>query len=477
MKRSKKIMSLVLALTMATSVFTIVPLSVNAAETNANDKGPLDSSESTSNLHYRVLEDGTAEITGCSDPTGNIVIPESIDGLTVTSIGKEAFYGYSDIKSVRLPETLTNISSTAFADCKGLASIVIPASVTSIGEDAFSGCSGISGIKVEEGNSVYDSRSECCAIIETATNTLITGCKATVIPNTVTRIGDSAFANCTDLTVLNIPDSVNTIGSHAFAGCKNLSTINIPASVYCIEKYAFMGCDSLNTITVDPANGVYDSRDNCNAIIDTDTNTLVVGCADTTIPDTVTEIGPAAFQDCQSLTNITIPDSVTTIGKSAFLDCTALQSIAIPDSVTDIRESAFDGCRSLQTVDLGNSVQTIGNDAFLGCHALQYVVIPDSVTVIGQEAFQCCTNLSCVVIGSSVKIIDENAFFSCTNLTKVIIPETVDYIKDYAFGYYNTPTQTNLKVDGFTIFGQEGTAAHRYADNNGFSFFDLTGMT
>lgn len=450
MKRSNKILSLVLALVMTITVFTIVPLSVSAAETNANDKGPLDSSESSPAFQYRILDDGTAEITSCDNATGNIVIPSEINGYTVSSIGIGAFYDESGINSVRLPETITNISSSAFANCTGLSRMIIPASVTSIGTSAFAGCKGISCMRVEEANNVYDSRCESNAIIETATNTLIAGCKATVIPNSVTSIGSSAFINSTDLRVINIPDSVTNIDPYAFAGCTSLESIKIPASVICIGKYAFGGCDSLTNLTVDPANPVFDSRDNCNAIIDTDVNSLLIGCRNSTIPDTVTSIAPSAFQFCSGLNNITIPDSVTSIGKLAFAECTGLENIVIPNSVTSINDYAFQYCTNLQSVSIGNSVQSIGESAFEGC-----------------------TDLSHLVIGNYVKTIGDYAFYDCTSLNSVFIPASVNSIGNYAIGYYYNPSQGYTPMDGFTINGYNGSAAQQYAADNGLTFIEM----
>ena len=137
----------------------------------------------------------------------------------------------------------------------------------------------------------------------------------------VTSIGNSAFQYCDGLTSVTIPNSVTSIGIYAFYGCTGLASITIPNSVTSIAKRAFSHCGGLTSIIVEGGNPVYDSRENCNAIIETTSNTLVAGCQNTTIPNTVTSIGADAFNYCTSLTNITIPNSVTSIGAGAFYGC------------------------------------------------------------------------------------------------------------------------------------------------------------
>ncbi len=256
---------------------------------------------------------------------------------------------------------MTSIGDWAFSGCYGLTEITIPDSVTNIGYMVFEGCSNITDIIVEEGNLKYDSRENCNAIIETDSNTLIFGNENSFIPNGVASIGDCAFQGCSRITNIVIPDTVTHIGYNAFAYC-GLTGITIPNSVTSIDEGAFYHCKLTNItipksvtsignrvfnvsiglmgVTVEEGNTKYDSRENCNAIIETDSNTLVFGCNNTIIPNSVTSIGDYAFAECGFLRDITIPNGVTHIGDYAF-DWSGLKSITIPNSVTSIGNYTF----------------------------------------------------------------------------------------------------------------------------------------
>ena len=205
-------------------------------------------------IYYNIIDDNQVEVTyPQSNPYfGNVTIPSSVTynnvTYSVTSISSAAFYGSYGLISVTIPNSVTSIGTYAFSGCSGLTSVTIPKSVTSISYGAFYDCSGLTSIIVAADNSYYDSRNNCNAIIETATNSLITGCMNTVIPNSVTSIGSFAFKGCSGLTSVTIPDGVTTIYESAFAYCDKLVTLSIPSSVISIEIEVFYGCENLAVI-------------------------------------------------------------------------------------------------------------------------------------------------------------------------------------------------------------------------------------
>ena len=257
--------------------------------------------------------------------------------------------------------------------------------------------------------------------------------KHIVLPQKIKEIEEYAFSGCSSLTSITIPESVKEIGKYAFSYCSSLTSISIPSSVTEIGARAFYGCRSLTSIKVDKNNLVYDSRYNCNAIIESKSNKLIMGCAKTVIPTSVKIIGEDAFSGCISLTSISIPSSVTKIGKEAFYGCISLTSISIPSSVAEIGEDAFFHCKSLTNLEILNGVKTIGYEAFSGCISLTNLEIPDGMETIENHAFSDCSSLTSISIPSSVTKIGERVFSGCSSLTSISIPSSVTEIGSEAF--------------------------------------------
>ena len=231
-----------------------------------------------------------------------------------------------------------------------------------------------------------------------------------IIPEGTTMIRSYAFDDCRTLESIVIPESVTEIGYAAFSRCVALKSIIIPESVTKIGEAAFVGCSSLESIVVAEGNPVYDSREGCNAIIETKTNILRYGSKSTNIPQSVTKIGGHAFCGCTSLEGVTIPMTVTEIGDFAFCDCRLLESIAIPKSVTKIGNSAFKGCKSLKSIIIPDSVTEIDSLAFLGCSSLKCVTFL-SRTKLGAEVFSYSSRITI------------NVPSDCVDYYKEVLPE------------------------------------------------------
>ena len=287
--------------------------------------------------------------------------------------------------------SVTSIGDEAFDGCSGLTSITIPNSVTSFGNYTFYGCSGLTSI---------------------------------IIPSSVTNIGYGAFWVCSGLASITISNSVKSIGSHAFSNCSCLTSITIPSSVMSIGDDAFSYCHGLTSIMVSSGNAIYDSRNNCKAIIETSSNTIITGCKNTVIPNSVTSIGEGAFSGCYGLTSITIPNSVKSISDYAFVNCSGLTSITIPNSVKSIGRGAFQGCSGLTSITIPNSVTSFGNYTFYGCSGLTSIIIPNSVRSIGSHAFHYCMGLTSVIseIMNPFQI-DESVFYGISNNAKLQVPQ------------------------------------------------------
>ena len=336
--------------------------------------------QGTPGLAFTSINNGTAyEVSRGTANAAHIEIPDTYNGLSVTKIADSAFYGYSGLTSITIPNSVTNIGYLAFYSCTGLTSVTIPNSVTSIGREAFSGWIGLTSITIPSSvTSIEYNPFTYCSSLETIVvsdeNTYFRG-----EGNNLIRNSDNALVAGTMNSV--IPDNVTSIGIWAFLGYTGLSSINIPNSVTSIGNQAFYGCSDLTSIS---------------------------------IPNSVTSIGGWAFQDCIGLTSVIIGNGVTSIGIYPFQGCTGVTSFSV-DSDAAVR--AFSGSTSLTTVTIGNSVTNIGATAFTGCTGLNSIFIPNSVTNIGAQAFRDCTSLNSIFIPNSVTSIGLWTFRDCTNLT------------------------------------------------------------
>lgn len=448
------------------------------------------------NRCVEVTYKGSSSYQYYDEYTGVVTIPSTVtyNGMTytVTSIGRYAFEYCEKVTGIKIPDSVTKIKYYAFHRCKNLTSITIPQGVVSIEEGVFAECINLKSIIVDNNNSVYDSRNNCNAIIETATNTLVAGCKATVIPNSIETIGNRAFIYCRSLKGITMPNSIKNIKPYAFYHCDSLTSITIPCNVNSIGSDVFSSCNMLDYVIVDKNNTTYDSRNDCNAIIETATNTLISGCANTVIPGNVTTIANSAFTGMYRITSITIPASVkciemyaftacinlaeikftnglTSIKSGAFSDCLKFTSIKIPSTVTEIAGDAFSNCNSFKNIDVeeGNSVydsrdncnaiiETSTNTLVVGCNNS---TIPNSVTSIGNKAFYGRTEMKNITIPNSITSIGDQAFYNCNGLINITIPESVKSIGNYVFSY-------SYSLSSITVKATTAPVLSKYAFSN-----------
>ena len=425
---------------------------------------------------------------------------------SLTEIGHDAFYNCTKLPMIVLPSSLKSIGYCAFQNCSSITKIDIPSAVEVIGYQAFERtsiskliipqsvitigkgivmhCNNLETIEVEEGNSVYDSRSNCNAILKG--NTLVVGCKNSQIIDGITVIGESAFQSCEELKSITLPNTILTIGANAFSYCNNLVSITLSSSLTEIGHDAFYNCTKLPMIVLPSSlkSIGYCAFQNCSSITKID------------IPSAVEVIGYQAFERT-SISKLIIPQSVITIGKGIVMHCNNLETIEVEegnsvydsrsncnailkgntlvvgcknsqiiDGITVIGESAFQSCEELKSITLPNTILTIGANAFYGCNNLVSIVLSESLEAIEHDAFYNCTKIESIEFPSSLNNIDNYAFQNCTKLlvieSKIENPFTIN---DKVFSDYNNYIYTNA-----TLFVPEGKV-EEYKETDGWKNF------
>ncbi len=357
--------------------------------------------------------DGSIYIMNYQGDGSEIRLSATIQGHSVTAVGKRAFYQMERLYRATIPEGVTEIEESAFEGCPSLTSVQMPESLLKIGRDVFKDCPSLSGV---------------------------------TIPKRVMQIAPGAFDGCSSLTDIQIPASVICLGETGTQPCN-----------------VFGRCRSLQAIHVDSGNNMYKADDG--VLYDREMKRLICCPAGKQlqifwIPSTVSVISAGAFAGCSSFGLIDMPSGLVEIGDRAFEGCTSMQIAAVPEHVQWIGSRAFAGCTALGYMTAMGHVTRIEDGTFEGCTSMTSVLIPSGVTSIGKHAFHGCVSLKHLVIPESVTRIEEGAFEDCEALTDVLIRRTVT---DLGPGVFRGCRNIRL-------VGTPGSAAETYAIVNGLPF-------
>jgi len=392
-----------------------------------------------------------------------VVVPETVNDITVTAIGNRAFDGRTatdkkKLLRVALPDSIKNIDSSAFAECSNLREVSIPSGVTNIALQAFRLCVSLESVDIP-------------GSVETIGDYAFANCSNLVsvtIGDGVRNIGQGAFGYCTSLSCddeqgFYIPDSVQTIGSGAFHSVA-FTKASLPGSLYSVGSSvssAFSNVSSLKSVDVmyrtdQTTFVIHEGRltrvylnGNTEVVVPNDVTNIWTGAfrdlsemTSVTIPSTVTGIQGGAFENCTGLTEINLPDSLKYLGR-AFTGCTNLKNIVIPDSVTELDEGCFGLCDFLESVTIGSGVTEIPHSAFYHCSNLEAVTVRGNVTSIARAAFSDCTALQAIELPDTLKEIGNMAFYNCASLSSLRIPKGVA-IGSFAFAHCSSLTSVNI---------------------------------
>ena len=341
-------------------------------------------SEYSVTLKHLVIEEGITSINDRAffSYTGliSVTLPDSLQ-----QIGASAFSGCTSLREIAFGEGLTEIGISAFLFCESLEEVTIPQNVTKIPNLLFRHCRNLTTVNLHED-------------IESIGSSAFSGCTSLTsiaIPESVTAIKEFTFQDCTSLTQICLPDSIVSIGQGAFVSCSSLREITIGSGLSTIEKMAFDDCTALSTIRISADNPYYYSDQS--AVYNKEKTELLFiapglgeysilpgtttirdraaeGCVLTkiTIPESITEISPASFSSCEALTEVNFPNSLVKIGENAFAHCSALAEITFPSNLAAIESSAFYNCSSLKKITFTGNAPEFASHCFLRVTADAY---------------------------------------------------------------------------------------------------------
>ena len=441
----------------------------------------------------------------------------------ITSIGDTAFYGFSELTEIDLPDSIKRFGTNAFADCTKLTKMTIPVNLELIDLDSFAGCADLLEFKVAEGNKFFtvedgvlfnidktslwaypigSDRSvykmpDTVKCVEAYAFSEAVNLQTVIFSENLELIKDEAFYGCTGLTEISLPESMRRLEGGIFQECENLSSISLSSNMEYIGGYCFHNTAYFNNLenwenelVLYAGKYLLQARDKWTEV-DGESGLELAGAY--TVKDGTVLIAAESFSSFEDLTEITLPESLKYINMGAFYGCESIEEIVIPENVTDIDDIAFYDCTSLNNVILPSGLQHIGYDAFEGTPFLSSVVtddnsmgyymtyilgskssltkinIVDGITLVAENAFDEATSVKEITLPESLEYIGAESFSNTSQTKNVVIPETVKYIGDYAFGfniYYSNSIDDYVynKIDNFSLSGYEGSVAEAYAN-------------
>ena len=496
---------------------------------------------------WELTSDGVLTISGTGDmqnyASGDAPWYQYMDTIKavkidtgINKIGKCSFYGCTSLETLELPEGLTEIDSSSFTGCKKLKNINFPESLTKVNFSAFKNCSSLTEVtisdKVTVGNSAFfgckglkkavvnckiiskELFSGCTELEEiklgenvTELNTKAftnTGVKSITIPESVTKVSDRVFYQCTKLEEATV-NSISA-GNTLFYNCTALKKVYIGSKLTEINPKIFSGCTSLEELNLAPDNRTLKIVDS--AIYSTDGKVLQM-CVPgkqgvLTIPNGVEEIAENAFQDCTRLEKIVLPSTINGLSASAFTGCISLKEIVfsgedgnykvqdgivyttdgkivfclsgisgeitVPEGVTELSDYAFRGCKDITKVKLPSTLTVVGAGVFSGCSSLETVVIPESVTKIGSGAFSSCSKLQSIQLPKGLTELAGGIFSGCSSIKEIKLPDGITSIGSSAFANCTSLKTITIPVGVTSFLGGIG-----YGDN-GNTFYGCTSL-
>ena len=421
------------------------------------EKNAFQNCSSLTDIHLpdSLKEIGDSAFSSCSSLT-EITLPKGI-----TKLGSSLFFDCSSLKRAIVDASITALPDFTFAACPSLTDARLNSSLKSINAMAFTGCSSLTRIDLSENLETigWFAFSSCDLLTELYLPDSVSeigmsafdGCKSLKkvrFSRSLSRVKEKAFEECTALEEICLPDSLTELGDYAFKSCTALKSISLPPKITFLNSTVFEGCASIrqvymsekqwrisNLFSVDTE--FFDRSTYEKLTLFRESSSLVASgiqgvilphtyqnraIRSVVISKTVLTVGVSAFEDCSQLDEVLFPDTLKEIGSAAFKNCRALRTLTLPLSLRSIDHSAFEGCSSLVGIELPDSVTALSDHVFCGCSALEQVRLPQKLSQICGSLFENCSSLKAIELNASTDEIGPFAFKGCSSLIKIELP-------------------------------------------------------